>query len=39
MFYTKALKWYGRFIFDPIDLKIDMHPNGGNGGTFITDTF
>ena len=34
MFYTKALKWSGSFIFDPIDLKIGMHSNGGIGNNF-----
>ena len=34
MIYTKALKWSGGLIFYPIDLKIDMHANGGIGNNF-----
>ena len=34
MIYIKALKWSGGFIFYPIDLKIDMHANGGIGNNF-----
>ena len=36
MIYTKALKWSGGFIFYPIDLKIDMHTNGGIGNLLLT---
>ena len=28
---TKAFEWSGSFIFNPIDLKIGMHSNGGIG--------